>query len=82
MTVLLATIVDWGALGETVIAALAAGVGVAFTFSIAIYGAARLAEASREGHRGEVALFGALAALGLATSLVAIAFGIAVMTSG
>lgn len=82
MTELPATIVDWAALGETVIAALAAGVGVAFTFSLAIYGAARLAEASRHGHRGELALYGVVAVLGLATSLAAIAFGIVVMTSG
>lgn len=82
MTVPLATIVDWAALGETVIAAFAAGVGVAFTFSVAIYGAARFAEASRQGHRGELALFGMVTGLGLAISLAAIAFGIVVMTSG
>ncbi len=39
---LLATIVDWSALGQTVLAALLSGVGVAFTFSLGILGVAQL----------------------------------------
>lgn len=81
MTVLLATIIDSEALLDTIVAALAAGVGVALTFSVAILGFARLAEASRNGARFEAALYAALALLGLAASLVAIAFGIIIMTS-
>lgn len=77
----LATIVDTQALLETILAALAGGVGVALTFSLAILGSTRLAEASRAGHRWEAAFFGALAFFGLVASIAAIAFGILVMTS-
>jgi hypothetical protein len=76
-----ATIVDTSALLQTIGAAFVAGVGVAFTFSLAILGAARVAEASRQGHTLHAFAFGALALLGLAASLIAIAFGIVVMTS-
>ena len=78
---MIATIVDTQALLETVLAALVAGVGVAFTFSLAILGSTRFADASRQGQRGHAALFGALAVLGLVASLGAIVVGIVVMTS-
>ena len=81
MTAVLGTIIDSEALLDTTVAALAAGVGVAFTFSLAILGFARLAEASRDGQRFESVLYATLALLGLVASLVAIAFGIVVMTS-
>ena len=44
---LIATIVDWDALGQTVLASVLAGVGVAFTFSLGILGAAKLSDSSR-----------------------------------
>ena len=78
---LLATIVDTKALAETIGYALLAGVGVALTFSLAILGAARFAEASRDGDRTQAVMFAALAVAGVAASLAAIAFGIIVMTS-
>ena len=77
---LLATIVDWEALGETVLAAFVAGVGVTLTFSLAILGAVRVAEASRDGRRLEAGFFGALGLLALAATLAAIVFGIVIMT--
>ena len=77
----LATIVDWGALGQTVIAALLAGVGVAFSFSLGILGAARLSDSSQDlGLLGTIG-YGALAFAGLAATAAAIAFGIFVMAS-
>lgn len=76
-----ATIVDWEALGETVLAAFGAGVGVTVTFSLAILGAVRLAEASRDGRRLEAGFFAALGLLGLGATLAAIVFGLIVMTS-
>ncbi len=79
---LLAQIVDWSALGQTVIAALLAGVGVAFSFSLGILGASRLFDSSRElGLLGTIA-YGALAIAGMAATAAAITFGIFVMTSG
>jgi hypothetical protein len=67
---------------ETCLAALIAGVGVAFTFSLAILGAARFAEASRRQHGLEAAFFAVLGLAGLAATTAAIAAGIVVMTSG
>ncbi len=78
---LLATIVDTEALLETAVAALVAGVGVAFTFSLAILGAARYAEESRERRPVRAAAYAALGLLGLAASAAAIVAGIVAMTS-
>lgn len=78
----LGQIVDWSALGQTVLAALLAGVGVAFSFSLGILGASRLSEGSRElGLLGTVA-YAALAIAGMAATAAAITFGIIVMISG
>jgi len=78
---LLATVVDWSALGQTIVAALLAGVGVALSFSLGILGAARLTDSSREpGLIGTVG-YGLLAVAGFAGTAAAIAFGIVVMTS-
>ena len=79
---LIATVVDTKALLETSVAALVAGVGVALTFSLAILGAARFAEASRARHTVQAVAFAALALVGLTATAAAIAFGILVMTSG
>lgn len=77
----LATIVDWGALGQTVIAALLAGVGVAFSFSLVILGASRLTDSSQDlGLLGTIG-YGALTFAGIAATAAAIAFGIYVMAS-
>lgn len=76
---MIATIVEWGALGQTILAAVIAGVGVAFTFSLAIYGAARLSAREATGIRA--AGFGLIAVAGLALTAAAIAFGIVVMVS-
>ena len=79
---LLATIVDWSALGQTVIAAVLSGVGVAFTFSLGILGAAKVTDRSREvGILGMIA-FGVLGLAGMLATVAAIVFGVVVMTSG
>ena len=78
----LATIVDWSALGQTVLAALLSGVGVAFTFSLGILGVARFTDSSQElGLLGTIA-FGLLALVGMVATVAAIVFGVIVMTSG
>lgn len=78
---LAATVIDVNALLETALAAIVAGVGVTLTFSLAILGSIRLAEASRQRSPLEAALYGALALLGFAATVAAIAFGVIVMAS-
>jgi hypothetical protein len=81
MSVLLATVVDTGALLKTVGASLVAGVGVTLAFSVAIYGSVRFVELSGDERRIAAIAAGALALLGLAVSVAAVALGIVVMTS-
>ncbi len=78
---MLAIVVDTKALWETVVAAFVAGVGTTVIFSFAILGISRFAEASRQGHSIEAALFGALATLGMLATAAAIIFGVIVMTT-
>jgi hypothetical protein len=77
---MLATIVDTQALLRTVVAAFVAGVGVTLVFSLAILGAARFAELSRDGRPAAATAFGALAVVTLATAAAAVTIGIIVMT--
>ena len=78
---LLATVVDTKALWQTVVAALIAGVGTTLVFSLAILGAARFAEASRNGRSAEATLFAALGILGVLATLAAVVVGVIVMTT-
>jgi Na+/H+ antiporter NhaA len=77
----LAEIVDWQALLETGIAAFVAGVGVAFTVSLTILGAARSAESSREGRSGHATAYALVGVLGFTATAAAIVAGIIVMAS-
>ena len=77
---LLATIVDTQALLETAVAALVAGVGVAFTFSLAILGWARYTEEAREQRSARAAAFAVLGLVGLTATAAAIVAGIIAMT--
>lgn len=79
---MIATIVEGKALWETVVASVVAGLGVTFVFSIAIWGAARFVDLSREERpvaAGAAALVGSVALL---ATLAAVVVGILVMTSG
>ena len=73
-------IVDWAALLEVVYSALAAGLGVALAFSIAVAGATRFADEMRESRAFRATLYGVMAVAGLAVCLSAIVLGIVVMT--
>jgi hypothetical protein len=73
-------IVEWDALLNVVYSALAAGLGVALAFSLAVAGATRFADEMREGRTFRATLFGVMAAAGLAVCLAAIVLGIVVMT--
>lgn len=76
-----ASIVDTKALGETVVAAFVAGVGTTVVFSLAILGATKFAEASRDGRALHAAAFSALMVVGLLATVAAIVIGVVVMTS-
>lgn len=77
---MLATIVDTTALLKTVIAAFIAGVGVTLIFSLAILGASRFADMSRDGRPAAAVAFGALGVVALLAALAAVTVGIIVMT--
>lgn len=78
---LAADIVDWDALFEVVYSALAAGLGVALAFSIAVAGTTRFADEVRENRMTRAAFYGIVAALGLLVCIAAIVLGIVVMTA-
>ena len=57
---MIATVVDWAALRDVVVASLAAGVGVTIAFSLAILGLTRFADMRRDGRVVEAWGFAAL----------------------
>ena len=77
----IATVVDWAALRDVVVASLAAGVGVTVTFSLAILGLTRFADMRRDERVVGAWAYAGLAILGLAVSGAAVVFGIILMTS-
>ncbi len=77
----MATVVDTTALWQTILAALLAGVGVTFAFSIAIFGVARFVEHGRDGRSAAAVAFGALATVALLVVGAVVALGVIVMTS-
>jgi hypothetical protein len=80
--VIAGTVVDWKALLDVVLASLVGAVGVTIMFSLAIYGATRLADMRREPHRtAETVGFGVLTAAGLVVTVGAVVLGLAVMLS-
>ncbi len=76
---MLATIVDTQALLKTVVAAFVAGVGVTLIFSLAILGASRFVDRSRDGRPAAALAFGAVGLLALLAALAAVILGIVVM---
>jgi hypothetical protein len=77
----LATVVDIDALWQTIVYALGAAVGVTLVFAIAIRGAARYVDYSRDGRMLAARLSGALAIAGLLATIAAIVVGVIVMSS-
>jgi hypothetical protein len=81
VSALAAQIVDWAALGDVVVASLAAGIGLTLCYSLAIAGAARFADMRRKGRPVEAVFYAVLAAAGLAATAASIVVGIIVMTT-
>jgi hypothetical protein len=76
-----AAIVETTELLETVAASLIAGVGIAIVFSIAVYGATRFADLSRDERPIAAGFAIATAVVAFAACVAAVAVGIVVLTS-
>jgi hypothetical protein len=77
---LTATIVEWGELGKTVVAAAVSGICVAGIFSLGVFGAARWIELQRQGRAVASAGAAALTIIALGAFTIAIVLGLIVMT--
>jgi hypothetical protein len=73
-------VVDWGQILDVVWTSASAGIGVTMVFAIAIHGATRVMDMSRDGRTLEAGLYGALAIVALAAVVAAVVLGIIVMT--
>jgi hypothetical protein len=78
---LLGTIVDTTALWQTIVYALVAAVGVTLIFSLAIHGAAKYGDHTRDGRMLAATLSGGLAVVGLLATAAAIVVAVIVMTT-
>jgi hypothetical protein len=77
---MLATIVDTQALLKTIAAAFIAGVGVTLIFSLAILGASRFVDMTRDGRPAAAIAFGAVGVAALLAAGTAVTIAIIVMT--
>ena len=78
---LLAAVVDWGALLKVVVASLVLGTGITLVFSLTILGATRSAEHRRQNEPLAATAYAVLMALALTATAAAVVFGLIVMTS-
>jgi hypothetical protein len=78
---MLATILETKDLLQTVAASVIAGLGVTIVFSIAVYGATRFADLSRDERPIAAAAAITTALLAFAACVAAVVIGIVVMTS-
>lgn len=78
---MIATLVEGTELLETVVFSTVAGIGVTFVFSVAIWGAARFADLSRNERPLAAGVAALIGALGLLATAAMVVFGIIVMTS-
>jgi hypothetical protein len=79
--VLLATVVDWSALGKVVLYSFAGAIGVTTAVSLAILGATRFADLRRDHRIVEAGAFALLSAISATAFIAAVAVGIIEMTS-
>jgi hypothetical protein len=76
----MATIVDTEVLGELILGAFVAGIGVTAAFGLVIYGSTRSADQRRAGDTVGAVLFGALAVMAMLLFAGSVAAGLLVMT--
>jgi hypothetical protein len=77
---MIATIVQWEDLWQTVVASVAAGVGITFAFSVGIWGSGQFLELSRGQRPVAASAAGVVAALAFLAVAAAVVIGIVVMT--
>jgi hypothetical protein len=77
---IVATIVQWKDLWQTVVASLVAGVGITFAFSVGIWGSGQFVELSRGERPAAATAAGIVAALAFLCVAAAVVIGIVVMT--
>ena len=78
---MLAVVVETKELAQTALASVVAGVGITIVFSIAIWGAARFVDLSRDDRPMAAAAAATLGLIALTATLAAVGAGIVVMTS-
>lgn len=76
-----AVVVETEELLQTALASVVAGVGITIVFSIAIWGAARFVDLSRDERPVSAAAAATVGLLALAATLATVVVGIVVMTS-
>lgn len=77
---MIATIVQWKDLWQTVVASVVAGVGITFAFSVGIWGTGQFVELSRSDRQGTATAAGLVALFAFAVVAAAVIIGIVVMT--
>lgn len=77
---MIATIVQWKEMWQTVVASVGAGVGITFAFSVGIWGSGQFIELSRGDRQGAATAAGIVALLAFAAVAAAVVVGILVMT--
>lgn len=78
---ILADVVDTKELLETIVASIVAGLGVTFIFSLAIHGATRYADYTRDEKPLAAAGFAVLGVVSFLVTIAMVVIGIIVMTS-
>lgn len=78
---IVATLVAWKELGQTVVASLVAGVGITFAFSLGIWGSGQFVELSRNDRPVAATLAGVVGAFAFLCVAAAVVIGIVVMTT-
>ncbi len=77
---MIATLVEWKDLWQTVVASVGAGVGITFAFSLGIWGSGQFGELSRGDRPVAATAAGIVALLAFACVAAAVIIGIVVMT--
>jgi hypothetical protein len=73
--------VDWDAMLTVIWSSALAGTGATAAYGLAILGATRAVDLGRAGRVGEAAVYVVIGAIGVATVIGAIVFGIVVLSS-
>jgi uncharacterized membrane protein YidH (DUF202 family) len=75
------TIVDWQAVWQTIVAAVVAGLGITFAFSLAVLGATRWVDLSHDGRNAAAIAAAVMGLLAFAVCIAGVVLGIVVMTT-